>query len=505
MQWERGRVGFLFCLVCLTIQSAGCRPKPIPSSWVELGRQKELELRIACPNEEIAYLVQSRGQSWALQQGVQLKCEIYDGSDEKALQSRASSPDDIWIIAPAELPRWAAAGQLAPLPESYRTRDNPYAWSDLVPAYREQLSLWEHAVYGLPLIGESPLCFYRADWLAEPRHRDAIREKFGPKFEGPLTWEQFAQLAGYFREHGPKGQFASLPPLPRSDAALDRLFYTVAAGFARRAVPTDEPRSDAQQDDVFSFHYDLKSGRPRIASPGFVEALKWLQRVQACRPPEPTEHPEEAFREGRAVLCVTDALWAKTFQKVQALRDRFGVCRVPGAERYFDYEKGTPRETPAGNRVPYLGGAGWLAVVPKSGRHAEAAFEFLVGLTGPKTSTQIFLSGKDHGGPTRTDQLYRSRWDTFDLDEKQELRLREALQEALLHRGLRNPAICLRTPRQAAHRAVLVKAIREALLKGTDPEKTLRGVAEAWRKLDEGQGFKAHQEDYRRSLGLMAQ
>ena len=273
-----------------------------------------------------------------------------------------------------------------------------------------------------------------------------------------------------------------------------------------RAVHADENRRSFQQDDLFSFHYDFKTGQPRIASPGFVHALKLLQRLQACRPPEPADHPEEAFRDGRAILCLTDAPWVKTFQKTPALRDKIGVCRVPGSDRYFDFQTGQSRQASAGsvNWVPYLGGAGWLAVVSRSSPNSATAFELLTDIEGSKTSMQIFLGADHQGGPTRTSQLFRHRWDTFELDDKQATKLREILEETLLHRNLKNPVLCLRTPRQAAHRAVLVRGLREALLKGADAEKTLQTVAEEWRKLDREQGLEEHRADYRRSLGLLA-
>ncbi len=255
---------------------------------------------------------------------------------------------------------------------------------------------------------------------------------------------------------------------------------------------------------MFSFHYDLKTGQPRLAEPGFVHALKLLQRLEKCRPAEPADHPEEAFRDGRAALCLADAPGLKVFQKTPALRDKVGLCRVPGGDRYFDFEKGVPHATPEGNPVPYLGGAGWLAVVPCAGEHPAAAFDMLAELSGPKTSNQIFLGEVGAGGPVRIDQIDRQRWDAFDLDETQALKLPAVLRDSLLHRSLKNPVLCLRIPDQESHRAILVKEVRAALLKGTDAEKALRNVAEAWSKLDRERGLEAHQADYRRSLGLLA-
>ena len=177
-----------------------------------------------------------------------------------------------------------------------------------MPTYREQLIHWEGKPYGLPLVGEAPVCCYRVDLLKAPAHQAALHKLFGRDLDGPATWEQFAALAEYFRTHRVEGRSSpSLPPWPASEAKLDRLFYTIAAGFARRAVSSDEASRADQENDVFSFHYDLKTGQPRIAAPGFVQALKLLQRLGKCRPKELADNPEEAFRDGRAVLCLTDA------------------------------------------------------------------------------------------------------------------------------------------------------------------------------------------------------
>jgi multiple sugar transport system substrate-binding protein len=474
-----------FCVGTLT----GCRPTAAPHP-VSAPAHQGVELRIACPTEATAALLGNRGRSWALRQGAKIAVELYDPSKGSESQSRVLAAADIWIVAPADLPHWAAAEKIIPLPDAYKAVAHPLAWSDLLPTWREQLVQWDGKAYGLPVVGEAPLCCYRADLLKDK----------------PVTWEQFAQLAEHFRDQGVAGQPGpSLPPLPRADADLDRLFYTVAAGFARRAVRDDEDRHAYQPDDLFSFHYDFQTGQPRIAAPGFVHALRLLQRLQGCRPPEPADHPEEAFRDGRAVLCLIDAPWLVTFQKTPALRDKVGICRIPGGDRYFDFQTGQQRRPfGAANWLPYLGGAGWLAVVSRSSRNPQAAFDLLADLAGPKTSTQIFLTCKRQGGPTRTGQLYRHRWDTFDLDDKQAVHLRDLLEETLLHRNLKNPVLCLRTPRQAAHRAVLVRGLRAALLKGADAEKTLQNVAEAWRQLDREQGVEEHKADYRRSLGLLA-
>jgi ABC-type glycerol-3-phosphate transport system substrate-binding protein len=267
-------------------------------------------------------------------------------------------------------------------------------------------------------------------------------------------------------------------------------------------VATDEDRGKDHQDEVFSFHYDLQSGAPRIDQPGFVYALTLLQRLQPYRPAGTSATPAEAFRDGRAVLCLTDASWLPVFQQKPDLRDKFGICRMPGGGCYFDYRTGT-RHPAASNRVPYLGSSGWLALVPGTAPHAEAAFALLADLSGPERSAQVSLEPRWGGGPLRDDQLNRERWDAFDLDGTRTAALKETLQQTLLHRQMKNPVLCLRIPDQAAHRAALVKEVRAALAGQATPEQALKAAARRWSDLDRARGMEAHRADYRISLGLL--
>src|SRR5262249_24399772 len=158
----------------------------------------------------------------------------------------------------------------------------------VLAVYREHLLLWEGAPCAAPLAGEAPVCLYRADLYESEAHRKgylAFQEgrakgaKSVFELRPPASWEELALQAEYFRQHHPAGKRGpSLPPLPADDRELDRLFYTVAAGYGRRAARLDEP---AAREELFTFHYDLDTGKSRIATPGFVAALRLLQRLQA--------------------------------------------------------------------------------------------------------------------------------------------------------------------------------------------------------------------------------
>src|SRR5262249_21476091 len=155
-------------------------------------------------------------------------------------------------------------------------------------------------------------------------------------------------------------------------------------------------------------------------------------------------------------------------------------------------------------RIPYLGSAGWLAVVPRTARHAEAAFALLADLSGPERSAQVALEPRWGGGPVREEHLNRERWEAFDLDRERTSALKETLQQTLLHRQMTIPVLCLRIPDRAAHRAALVKELRAALAGRVEPAEALEAAARRWSELDQARGREAHRAEYRMSLGLLA-
>lgn len=497
LQWKSA----LAVLLALVVLAAGCQgtlPPPEPPPF------QGTTLRVACP-PELGELIRTQSSAWQARQ--EAVVEVVPYRADRGPDSITSA--DVWVVPVADLARWAAADRLVSLPAEFTARGQAFEWSGLLPAYRQQLLLWQHQPFAVPLLGEAPMCVYRADLYADAGaqadyrtfQRDRNRAARVKELRAPATWDDFALQAEFFARRGSKPA-PSLPPLPADEAGLDRLFYTVAAPHARRAVPPDQPVGPDHRAEVFAFHYDLDSGKPRIATPGFVAALQLLQRLQPCRPAGSSTQPARALLEGQAVLGLVEASDLAVLQADPKMRDRFGVCEVPGAGRYF-----TPRGAPVvlpdtSNRVPYLGGAGWLACVPRSASQEEAALDLLADLAGPARSGQRALEPR-WSGPTREEQVRRENWGSFGLDRARSRALREALGRTLLLQDLKNPAYCLRTPDQAAHRAALVAGVRQALEKKRDAKEALEQISRAWEALDAKKGQAATLEQYRLSLDLL--
>ncbi|MBI1918629.1 MAG: hypothetical protein HYS12_28380 [Planctomycetes bacterium] len=490
------RVTIFLPLVGLLLLGNGCGPasrrQPTPD---EARKFDGAALRVACPDAVSAEIVRRFAPGWAHRAGATV---------EVVEQGEGRRDADVWVLPAAALPRHAAAGSLVPLPESFRT-DRVVDWVGLLPLYREQLLVWDRTPYALPLRGDAPLCFYRRDWFHDRERREAYRNHHGRDLQPPEIWEDYLRLAEFFHQQG-KGK-ASLPPLPADDRSLDALFYAVAAPLARRAVREDDPGQRPPDEDLFAFHFNLKTGASRLATPGFVEALRRLKALQAYRPARTSPQPWRVFRNGEAALCVDDCRRLEEFQKHDSpVRERVGVCAVPGSGFYYTFAEGKKSSAPGGrvNRVPYLGAGTLVLAVPRSSQQREAAFALVAELGGRFVSQQVVLEPRWGGGIVRSAHLEREHWDAFRLDGEASRELRSALRQTF-EPNIRNPLGCLRVPDERRFVEALVKQLRRALAAKEDvgASAALADASAAWEKVI-GQRKEEHLRDYRLSLGLLA-
>ncbi len=498
-QKTRGRAVFL---LFLSFWPAGCSGISTPGP--DEPEEKPLAgvtLRVCCPDELSRIVVAETSKGWKHRVGLRSleAVEFAKGEPEE----RA----DVWVLPACALPRWAAADRLMPLPAELVARGERFNWPGLLPVYRELLLRWESDSFAVPLLGDAPLCFYRKDLFADAGHQDAFARRTGRQLAPPATWDHFADIAEYFRDaRAPGKDTPSLPPLPKRDEDLDRLFYTIAASTARKMLEIDEDSRDATEDDLFAFHFDLETGKARISAPGFVFALKLLQRFQACSPSNPEAAPRESFRKGGdsgPVLCLGDARLLGAYQAADSpVRDRVGVCRVPGSHVFFSGRTGQKQTMSEGrvNRVPYLGSGAYVLAVPRSARQPTAAFELLAEIGGREMGQQIVLDSRWGGGPTRLEHL-DERFDSWRLPREEAERTRTILRETI-QPNLRNPLLCLRLPREHIFRAALVARLRPALAVGkASADEVLQEVAREWDALIAPHRAD-HIRDYRLSLGL---
>jgi multiple sugar transport system substrate-binding protein len=461
-------------------------------------------IKVVSPNETVTALIKRYAPAWSSRVGARV--EVVPAPSDGDLSKIADA--DVWVVRTAEMPRWAAAALLTPVPPTIRAAGGEYAWQGLLPIYREKLLRWAGETYALPLLGDALLCYYRADLFADRAHKNAFREKYRRDLAPPRTWDEYADIAEYFHNRrNPDQASPSLPPLPENVNDLDTLFESIAAPHTRREIfQMQEEGKQVPDDELFSYHYQLKTGQLRIDGPGFVAALQLLQKMQQFRPEGASAEPEQAFADDRAVLCIAEASALARFRK-KLSPAAIGIGLVPGSSRWFRFRDGKEMPAPAdGNHIPYQGSHGRLLVVPHSAPHREAAFDFCARLTDRDTGSQIVFEPQWGGGAYRQDHLNSGpNWFSFELDESRTRSLREATQQTLARPGLMNPVVRLRIPDQASHQSILVEEVRQSLAKKTDAQQALQAAAARWKQLDDKKDKKQRIDEYRISLGLSAQ
>jgi ABC-type glycerol-3-phosphate transport system substrate-binding protein len=456
-------------------------------------------LRVACPGEPTATVVQRYGRGWA---GRDRSLEIV--RYEPALGPEAAPPADLWIVPTAEMPHWAAAGKLQVIPDRLAKESAGYDWDRLIPLYKSKLLIWDQKVFALPVLGDGRVCCYRKDLLEDEGNQAAFQARFHRKLAAPATWEEYAELAEFFNKRMRTGLAATCPSLPAlsaDDADLDYEFYAVASPFARRAVHEGEGH-EPPTNETFSFHYDLATGAVRIDTAGFVHALELLQRLQVCRPPGAVAEPLGAFEKGDAALCLATAPWLSRFARSAAVKNKFGICRVPGSSHIYDFTTGKQIGIAGNNDVPYLGAGGWVGVVPVSNSEPEAAFTLLTFLSNPKTSLEIAIEPDWGGGVYRRTHFDdQAGWTALGLGAQTRV-LVECLRQTATHPQLKDPVLRLRIPEERSHRQAVDAALRSALLNGKNAKLALSEAAARWRELDAQQDAKTRRDYYRLSLSL---
>jgi ABC-type glycerol-3-phosphate transport system substrate-binding protein len=377
---------------------------------------------------------------------------------------------------------------------------------------------WAGKAYAIPILGDSLVLVYRADLLELPQHKAKLEERLHHSMRpnGPATWQEWAVISEYFsqqtkwtEDESPKPlPRPAWPPLPTATADLDREFHVVAASFVRPGVNQEklEKLPQAERDRIlYNYHFDVETGKPWIQSPGFVAALKFLQRVQKLRAAGATADPLKAILDGDTLFALASLADIRRLQDDPRLKDRIAVGQVPGSELYYAPVAGQEQaHTDAdGNVIPYISSDSWLGAVAADAAHAEAAQNLLQYLGGPQTSLEIVFEPRWGGGPTRRSHLdidNRSGWFGYGLGKDRTNQMLAAL-EAQCNPPIVNPVYRLRIPDERAYRDAFIEAIRPALTGKASAENALGQAAQRWQELGKADPAQRLKE-YRLSIGL---
>ncbi len=485
-------------IVALALLSgAGCGdgPKPSVSSAAPKPHAGK-SLKIAVADAALGAEIRGRARAWSNRTG--------------AVVAVVASPSplevtdaDIAVVPQEDLAGPASRGELAGVPESLTANGKAFRWDTLFVPFQTSLVQWGSRIVAVPVAGDGLVCVYRADRFRDPGAQKACRDRFQKDLAPPRTWEDIAEIATVFHQPGKP----SLPPLPADRAGALALFQQMAACYDRVPRATGDTQGGSARALSFLIDIDGERYRPRLDAPAFTAAYDWFHRTAAFRPAAAGD-PAAAIGTGSAVVAVLTLRELARLPhdpKTGAVSDAFGIAAVPGTRTYFDADGHVQQGAGGRTAIPFLGGTGAFAVVPKRAANAEAAWDFLADLAGPDGSAGILGESEIGAGPLReghiTGPTGTAIWQRYGFDEARTKDLLAAMQ-AYANPSVANPALPLRTPDAPAVHAILEAQLRRAAAGQATGAEAAHAAASAWAEHDHMQDAAQLKEWRRKAAGL---
>ncbi len=366
-------------------------------------------------------------------------------------------------------------------------------FSDILPAYREQVTRYGKDRMGLPYGGSAlVLVYHRAAFERVANRAAAGNEQL--MLEPPSTWTRFDALVRFFHARDWDGDGATdygvaLALGPDAEGVGDALYLARAASLG-------------QHRDQYSFLFDSDSMTPRIDAPPFVEALQGLVALKEYGPPGlarfDAESARSAFRKGNVALLIDRAERAGRWSQGKAV----GVARLPGSERVYDPARRIWENASPPNRPSYLPiGGGWLVgVSPAAGdRQREAVLDFAKYLVCPEVSNRVGAGRAFPMLPVRMAQLRLGSPDPRSAPGVESRSWADAVSRTL---AAARVIPSLRIPEADGYLSDLTTG-RVAAMQGEPAERALKSVAQAWTARTEKLGTARQLWHYRRSLNSL--
>jgi ABC-type glycerol-3-phosphate transport system substrate-binding protein len=487
-QGSRGTGGFAALFTILFLLFAGCTPSS-PAPHGAAGKPLAgVKLRLVVVDDPaIAAAVRGLKDEWNAETGGDV--EVIE-STEKEIAAAVPLPGDAMICPAYLLGPLAEARRLAPVPRSI-ARDPQGPWLQTFELLRDQEAVWGNEVYGVPLGSPAFCCYYRADLL------DSLNRK------PPRTWKEYEELARRLREEGAKSgglksgvKYGTVEPLARGWAGL--VLLARAAAYAKER-------------DNYTTLFDEKTLEPAIAGPPFVRALEELVAAAELGPAEELDFDPAAARaefwKGNTAMAISWPTGARSLisrpspEKAEGRVVPAGFAELPGATEVYQSSSKSwgPQNDNAGQCVPLLGVAGRMGLVNAEGEHVDAAFEFLLWLTGPQWDSQILAASPATTLFRRSQVASPKVWVESDVSATAARQYAEQTAETLSRPQF---LAALRLPGRADYLAALDEAVQAAVRGKQKPAEALRAAAGKWRAINQRLGVGQQKAAYLHSLGL---
>ncbi len=387
----------------------------------------------------------------------------------------ADSRPQVVLIPWSALPELAAEDGLDEISSELQAPEQ-LDWLDIFQGLRTRAASVSRKPMLVPISCPTLVCYYRQDLL----------EKAG--LAPPKTWSEYQNLLDTLGDWAPG--LSAVEPWGES--------FRASLFLARSAAVAKHP-------DQFSFCFNLSTGDPLIANPGFVESLKLAKAALAKMPKKvKTYTPADCRREileGRAAIAIAyEANRDSTLHRGEDLQ--IGIGQLPGSTRVYNtsIDEWVDYNESKIHRVTYTGFAGWAFGV-------SAGLETITNRAAWEFVRYMAVDQLPSSYPAEVVSLCRdsqaknpSQWTGNQLTTVESEQYASTVAEALRHDQL---VMELPVISQSQFRAALTQGLTKAIAEDADEAKILEAVAQEWREIEKKLGKDNVAKSYQRSHGWM--
>jgi multiple sugar transport system substrate-binding protein len=265
---------------------------------------------------------------------------------------------------------WAHNGYLLPL-DDYIAKEDPseLQLEDISPSLLRTGGYWNENLYGIVYYTFTPGMFYRCDLFEHPLEKAAFEEKFGYPLDIPTTYDQFVDIASFFRR---------VPGDTLKGETIDYDFYGIGLSAGRFTQMNDELFTL-----VWTFGGDILNddGSPAVTDEEYITALDYyVNKLLPSAPPG-------------AISNTYDWVVAQFASGLIAMTGPFYLDQWPSA---IQVENEVPGAELCAAGLP-AGGKTWAGPftlgISKASKNPDLAWKFLMWITGPEAQRKFALGG----------------------------------------------------------------------------------------------------------------
>ena len=365
---------------------------------------------------------------------------------------------------------------LEPVPAAYV---NMRQMQDVTKSHIDVAS-WDGQMIQFPIDGDRHYLKYRKDVIDNPAYQKKYKADTGKELRVPRTWKEYGEIASYFNgwdwDNDGELEYGSAEVMKKDD-----LMY--AAFFSRSVAYSKNPRTPG------GFFFDLKTMKPLINNPGFVEALTdWVEATKYV-PPGGINFglgdEINSFGGGQTLFSFSwDDAFVAAMQDDSPIKNKVGVAPLPGADRVWDRNKGAWDNQ--FNQAPYIVW-GWAAAVAKKSKNHDVAFDYLCFFANDANHQADIAIGRFGVNPFKKSdfvpEIYieRQGWDEEIAKE-----YTQTLQD--MEEKSTNRVFPLRVPGVFQFTSAMATGTSKALAGQVTPQEALDEVAAEWEKIIERVG-----------------